>query len=103
SLRAAWEEWILAACSARPVILVLDDLHWGDLPSVTFADAALRCAASLPLLVIAAARPEVHERFPHLFAGRDLEEMRLPGLTRKAAEKLVRQGPGPPPHGQGGG
>jgi tetratricopeptide (TPR) repeat protein len=90
AMRAAWEDWIAAECVARPVILVLDDLHWGDLPSVTFADAALRHAQHAPLLVLAAARPEVHERFPRLFAGRDPEEVRLGALTRKAAEKLVR-------------
>jgi tetratricopeptide (TPR) repeat protein len=95
SMRAAWEDWIAAECAARPVILVLEDLHWGDLPSVTFTDAALRRARGAPFLVVAAARPEVHQRFPDLFAGRDLEELRLAPLTRRAAEKLVRHALGP--------
>ncbi|MFT3769708.1 MAG: protein kinase [Minicystis sp.] len=90
AMRAAWEDWIAAECAVRPVILVLEDLQWGDLPSVTFADAALRHARSAPLMVIAIARPEVRERFPSLFSGRHLEELRLAALTRRAADKLVR-------------
>ncbi|APR79789.1 Adenylate cyclase [Minicystis rosea] len=90
AMRAAWEDFLAAECAARPVILVLEDLHWGDLPSVTFTDAALRHARAAPLMVLAVARPEVHARFPDLFAGRDLEELRLGALTRRAAEKLVR-------------
>jgi tRNA A-37 threonylcarbamoyl transferase component Bud32 len=95
SARAAWEVWIAAECAARPVILVLDDLHWGDLPSVAFVDGALARASASPFLVVAAARPEVHERFPGLFVRRALEEVRLGPLTRKASEKLVRLALGP--------
>src|SRR6185436_638405 len=28
--RAAWEDWIAAECGAAAVLLVLEDLHWGD-------------------------------------------------------------------------
>jgi tetratricopeptide (TPR) repeat protein len=90
AMRAAWEDWVAAECAVRPLLIVLEDLHWGDLPSVTFVDAALRHVPDGPLMVLAAARPEVHERFPRLFAGRDLEEVRVAALTRRAAEKLVR-------------
>ena len=31
-----------AECAAQPVVLVLEDLHWGDLPTVELVDAALR-------------------------------------------------------------
>ena len=99
SMRAAWEDWIAAAGAAGPVMIVLEDLHWGDLPSVSFVDAALRHARSSPLMVLAVARPEVHARFPALFAGRALEEIRVGALTRRAAEKLVHaalgEGAGP--------
>ncbi len=93
--RCGWHAWLASECARRPVILVLEDLHWGDAPSVSFVDAALRAAKGRPLLVLAAARPEVHERFPGLFAGRDLEERRLGPLTRKASERLVRKALGP--------
>jgi tetratricopeptide (TPR) repeat protein len=90
-MRRAWEDWLSAECAAHPVILVLEDLHWGDLPSVKFVDAILRNLRDQPLMVLALARPEIHELFPKMWEGRDLQEVRLGPLTRKASEKLVRQ------------
>jgi serine/threonine protein kinase/tetratricopeptide (TPR) repeat protein len=90
AMRAAWQDFIAAECAARPVIVVLEDLHWGDLPSVSFVDAALQHAADRPLFALAVARPEVHAHFPGIFAGRPMEELRLGALTRKASEKLTR-------------
>ena len=90
-MRRAWEEWLAAECAARPVVLVLEDLHWGDLPSTRFVAAALRSLEDRPLLVVALARPEVHAIFPDLWAGAAGEQLRLGELTRKASERLVRQ------------
>jgi hypothetical protein len=73
------------------VVLLLEDLHWGDLPSVRFIDHALRSLRDCPLMVLAAARPEVHELFPRLWEERGVQEMRLKELTPKASERLVRQ------------
>ena len=89
--RAAWVDWLAAEAAAHPVLLVLDDLHWGDAATVDYVDAALRRLADAPLLVVALARPEVHDRFPRLWEGRDVQELRLPALTRRAAERLVRE------------
>ena len=30
-MRRAWEDWLAAECAAGPVLIVLEDLHWGDL------------------------------------------------------------------------
>ena len=89
-LRRAWEDWLAAECRARPVALVLEDLHWGDLPTIESVDAALRNLGDLPLFVLATARPEVHDAFPGLWTERGLVEIRLPELSRRAAERLVR-------------
>ncbi|MDI3287445.1 hypothetical protein [Polyangium sp. 15x6] len=80
----------IAECGAQPVLLVLDDLHWGDLPSVRLVDAALRDLAGKPLLVAAFGRPEVHDVFPKLWVERGLSEIRLGELTPWAAEELAR-------------
>src|SRR5690606_23362718 len=90
-MRRAFEDWLRAECAESPVVLVLEDLHWGDLPSVTFVDSALRTLHDSPLMVFALARPEVHEVFPELFARRGVQELHLKELSRKASEKLVRQ------------
>ncbi|WP_437307236.1 protein kinase domain-containing protein [Sorangium sp. So ce388] len=90
-VRRAWEDFLLAECAAHPVLLALDDLHWADHATVRLVDAALRVAKDQPLLVLASARPEIHERFPRLWAERELQEIRLPALTPKASAQLVRQ------------
>ena len=90
-MRRAFEDWLSAECGAQPVVIVLEDLHWGDLPSVKFVDSALRALHDRPLMVLALARPEVKDLFPDIFAERGVQEMRLKELSKKASEKLVRQ------------
>jgi tetratricopeptide (TPR) repeat protein len=89
-IRSAFHDLVVAEAKAGPLFIVLEDLHWGDLPSVKLVDAALRCADELPLFVLALARPEVDEIFPDLWAARGATRLRLGGLTRKAGERLVR-------------
>jgi eukaryotic-like serine/threonine-protein kinase len=91
AMRAAWEEWIAAECSAGPVVLGLEDLHWGDAASVRLIDATLRNLRDLPLLVLVLARPEIHTRFFALWAGRGAQEVKLGPLPRKASEQLVTE------------
>ncbi|HWO25123.1 MAG TPA: protein kinase [Kofleriaceae bacterium] len=88
-LERAWLAWLGAACAARPVVLVLEDLHWGDARTVALVEAALRELTDAALLVLALARPEVDERFPSLWAGR-AQQLALGPLGRKASERLVR-------------
>lgn len=89
-IRRAWDEWIEAETSAQPLVLVLEDLHWGDLPSVRLVDGALRANADRPLLVVGLARPEVTDLFPHLWAERHAQEIRLGPLLKRASETLAR-------------
>jgi len=90
-LRRAWLDFLRAECNERPVLLVLENLHFGDLPTVQFIDAALRELAEQPWMVLALARPEVHELFPKLWAERGMQEISLKQLSKKASERLVRQ------------
>jgi tetratricopeptide (TPR) repeat protein len=90
-MRRAFEDFLLAECHAQPVLLVLEDMHWGDLPTVKFVDAALRNLAGEPFMVLAFARPEVRDLFSDCWAERGVTEMRLGPLTRRASERLVRQ------------
>jgi len=87
----SWLDWIEAACSAGPMMLVLEDLHWGDVPTVEFVDAALRTLHDRPLMVVALSRPEVEEKFPQLWAERNLQRISLPPLTPKSCHKLIQQ------------
>jgi tetratricopeptide (TPR) repeat protein len=90
-MRRAFCELVLAEAASGPLVVVLEDLHWGDLPSVTFIDSALRAASERPFMVLAIARGEVHETFPSLWEQRSLQEIRLGPLVRRAGERLVRE------------
>jgi len=82
--------FLRAECSRGPVLLVLEDLHWGDARSVQLMGEALRALSEQPLLVLALARPEVKELFPGLW-GNPFQEVALRGLSRKAGGRLVRE------------
>ncbi|MBX3188925.1 MAG: protein kinase [Labilithrix sp.] len=88
-LRRAWDDLIAAEIGAGPLAIVLEDLQWGDLPTIRFIDSALRTQRHRPLLVLSVARPEVHEVFPGLFRDRRVHEIRLAELTPSAARRLV--------------
>jgi eukaryotic-like serine/threonine-protein kinase len=90
-MHRAWEDFLSAECGVGPVLLVLEDLHWGDRSTIRFIDAALGNLKQLPWMVVALARPEVHELFPRLWADRNVQEIRLGPLTRRASERLMQQ------------
>jgi eukaryotic-like serine/threonine-protein kinase len=91
-VRNAWLDFLLAETAVRLVLLLLEDLHWGDFGTVRFIDTALRDRSDQPWMVLALARPEVFEIFPKLWAERqNVQEIRLKELGRKAGERLVRQ------------
>jgi tetratricopeptide (TPR) repeat protein len=90
-VRRAFEDFLAAELAHHPVVIVIEDLHWGDLPTVKLVDAALRALSEAPLIVLAVARPEVHELFPGLWAERGVQEIRVGALTKRAASALVRE------------
>ncbi len=90
-LRRAALDWLAAECQAAPVLLVLDDLHWGDELTVALLDEALRELRSAPLFILVLARPEVHTVFPRLWQDHRPQEIALKGLSKRACERLIQQ------------
>ena len=93
-VRRACADLLDAETLMHPLLLVLEDLHWGDRATVEVLDLALRNLADRPLLVLALGRPDVHELFPQLWAAHNITVIRLSRLPRRAAERLVRAGVG---------
>jgi serine/threonine protein kinase/tetratricopeptide (TPR) repeat protein len=89
-MRAAFLDFLRAETTANPVLLVLEDMQWGDRPTVQFLDVALRDLRERPFFVVALARPEVHELFPDLWEERSIQKIALKQLGKKASESLVR-------------
>ena len=90
-VRSAWEALLAAETDRRPVLVVLEDLHWADPASVRAFERALRSLSRRRWMILALARPDVHEAFPRLWEESQLQEVRLGPLPRRASEKLVRQ------------
>ncbi len=89
-MQDAWIEWLAAEAARQPVLMVLEDIHWGDLPSTQYVDSALRSLREAPLMVLALARPEVKSSFPNLWKQRAVSEIPLHALPPKACVRLIR-------------
>ena len=89
-MRRAWEDFVAAECALHPVALVLEDMHFGDWPSVNFIDGALRTLTEQPFFVLACGRNETLQAFTNVWSTRGVETMTLQPLTRKNSERLIR-------------
>ena len=87
----AWEDWLDILADDRPVVLVLDDLQWGDAPTVRFVDAAMRNLDDRAIMTVALGRPDGRNRVSELWSNRALTEISLPGLSESACRQLARQ------------
>jgi tetratricopeptide (TPR) repeat protein len=86
----AWLDFVDAELGAGPLLLVLEDLQWGDAATVRYVDAALRNFRDRPLMVLAIARPEIDDLFPRLWEERGAQTIALGPLGRRACETLAR-------------
>jgi class 3 adenylate cyclase/tetratricopeptide (TPR) repeat protein len=61
---AAWRRFLEALAEQRPLVLVLEDLHWADDGLLDFVHELVDWLSGVPLLVVCSARPELLERRP---------------------------------------
>ena len=90
-VRNEWLSLLGRGTTHHLVLLVLEDFHWADMPTARFVATALRNLSELPIVVLALARPDVHDLFPGLWSDRDVQEIRLGELSRRACEKFVKE------------
>ncbi|MER7104676.1 AAA family ATPase [Streptomyces humidus] len=85
-----------------PVALVVDDVHWADLPSVRWLEYLARRLRGLPLLLVLAGRPDngagVEPVLGRIAGQPYCRPVGLPGLDLDSVTHLVRAslGPGEP-------
>jgi tetratricopeptide (TPR) repeat protein len=89
-VQRAVKDFLEAECQAQPILLLLEDLHWGDFPSISLVNHLLSAFQGLPFFVLASARPEVLDDFPKLWGGHDPHLIQLEPLQTQAAEDLIR-------------
>ena len=63
-LFTAWTRFLEAAASARPAVLVIEDLHWADDAMLEFLDHLVSTAGDVALFVVVTARPELFAAHP---------------------------------------
>ena len=88
--------WLAAnVASYLPTVLLIDDLHWADTPSLRWLSYLARRLEGVPLLVLAAMRPPDQGREPELLtellADPEGTAIRPGPLTADAIAALVRR------------
>ena len=89
--------WLTAALAEEgPLLLLVDDAHWADSPSLRFVDFLARRAPELPVLIVVSARPEEPGSDRALLAGLaevpGADVVRPAPLSADAVRALVVQG-----------
>lgn len=85
----AWYEFVGLAAEERPLVIVVDDLHRGDDRLLDCVEQLPERVGAVPLVVIAAARPELLERRPDWGSGsRQATTLTLEPLSDAAEQRL---------------
>lgn len=77
-----------ALAERRPVVLVIEDLHWIDPSTLEFLDLLLGEISDLPLLLVATFRPEFTAPWRHQTS---ITQLGLGGLNETHASQLVER------------
>jgi predicted ATPase/class 3 adenylate cyclase len=82
----------LAQSGGAPLVLILEDLHWADDPSLDFVSNLVDVDRDVPLLIVSAARPELAQRRPEWADGRPpRQRFELQPLDKRASRDLVHE------------
>jgi class 3 adenylate cyclase/tetratricopeptide (TPR) repeat protein len=86
----AWRRFLEGVASHRPLVLVLEDLHWADDDLLDFVDHVLEWVTGVPLILLCTARPELVDRRPGWGAeGGRSALLRVPALGDDEVARLV--------------
>jgi class 3 adenylate cyclase len=88
---AAWRRFLEALADERPLVLVLEDLHWADDALLDFVDQLVDRVTAVPLLVLATARPELLQRRGGWGGGKpNAATISLPPLSETDTARLLQ-------------
>jgi DNA-binding SARP family transcriptional activator/class 3 adenylate cyclase len=86
----AWRGFLEAMAARRPLVLVVEDLHWADEALLAFLGHLLDWASPVPLLLVCTARPELYDRAPEWGGGtRNATTIALSRLSDEETARLL--------------
>ena len=86
----AWRRFLEDLAAVRPLIMIVEDLHWSDNALVEFLEDLLVWSADTPIMVICTARPELYEAQPGWGGGqRNSSTISLAPLTDEHISRLL--------------
>jgi class 3 adenylate cyclase/tetratricopeptide (TPR) repeat protein len=87
---SAWRRLLEALGEQRPLVLVFEDLHWADDGLLDFVDYLADWVATVPMLIVATARPELLDRRPGWSGGkRNASTVSIPALSPEETARLL--------------
>ncbi|GAC1664295.1 MAG: hypothetical protein NVS9B8_04480 [Candidatus Limnocylindrales bacterium] len=90
ALFGAWRRFVELAAEQKPLILIIEDLHWSSDSLLDLIESILQPRADVPLMMIALARPELLDRRSSWGGGRrNSVSIALEPLPDSAVEELV--------------
>jgi class 3 adenylate cyclase/tetratricopeptide (TPR) repeat protein len=79
-----------ALARRQPLVVCFEDLHWAEPAILDLVEYIVAWSRDVPILVLALGRPELAEQRPQWMAAHpDGEALRLPPLSREAADSLL--------------
>ena len=90
-LHAAWVDFLTEEAAERPVVLLVEDVHWAESPLLELLERLVRDVRA-PLLLLATARPDFAHRWDaHLDAETILLEPLSADMTTSLVDALAEQ------------
>jgi class 3 adenylate cyclase/tetratricopeptide (TPR) repeat protein len=74
-----------ALAARRPLLLIIEDLHWSDASTIEFLEVLINTEVREPLMVLATCRPELDVRW----GAPAVETIELQHLPRQFAEQII--------------
>ena len=87
---SAWRRFLEGLAEQRPLVIVVEDIHWADESLLDFLDELVDWLTDIPLLVVATARPELLERRPNWGGGKlNATTLALSPLSDEQTAELI--------------
>jgi class 3 adenylate cyclase/predicted ATPase len=88
-LHDAWVDFLTELAAERPVVLLIEDLHWAEEPLLDLLER-IAAEATGPILLLATARPELRDARPGFGADRSFSTMlTLEPLSQDLAGRML--------------